>query len=236
MRFQKILKNFAIVVLIISIILLAVDIFKMLKINFNFMDMQSSNRISTTSTVDSVRYEPTNYVIANKEDALTEIKQITLGLKNDYINSNNKAKLFEIGNIHKIENLFYTYKSYAIVKYKLLNIIEDMPKLYNATKGYSNEQLTNYFNNNSAYIDKVYGITTATDFIELSKSLKFLDNSKIKYATVEVVTIDFDYDNDCLTFDMELEGNSIGWYSVRTDFYKSNDNQVKPYVSFIVNN
>jgi len=236
MRFQKILKNSAIVLLIVCAIVLAIDIFKVLKINFNFLGMQSSERISTSSSIDSVKYEPTEYVIANKEDALTEIKKIALGLKNDYINSNNKDKLFEIGNIHKIENFFYTYKSYAIVKYKLLNIIEDMPKLYSVTKGYSNDQLTNYFNSNSTYVDKVYGITDSTEFIDLAKSLSFLGSGKVNDATVKVETISFNYDNDYLTFSIELEGNNTSSYFVRAEYYKSNDNQVKPYVSFVSNN
>ena len=104
MQFQKIITRLAIILLIICGIILAVDLFKVLKINFSFMGMQSSERISSSSSVDSVRYEPTNYVIANKEEALEEIKKITLDLKNEYINSNKDENLFEIANINKIEN------------------------------------------------------------------------------------------------------------------------------------
>lgn len=237
MRLQKMLKNLAIIFLIACAIFLAIDIFKMLKINFDFMGMQSSERISSSSTNDAVRYEPTNYVITNKEDAIEEIKKITIALKDDY-KSSGKVNLFEIGNIHKLEDYFYEYKSYAVVKYKLLNIIEDLPKLYSATKGYSNSELQTYFNNNISNIEKLYGITDTNDFIAFAKKIRFLGNGKVKTAIVDTGTINLDYIGDVLVFNMKLKADNgnIEQFFVRADYYKSNDNQVKPYLRFKVKN
>lgn len=234
MRFQKIITRLAIILLIICGIILAVDLFKVLKINFSFMGMQSSERISSSSSADSVRYEPTNYVIANKEDVLEEIKKMIVDLRNEYQNSNKKEDLFEIANINKIENFFYEYSKYAVVKYKLLNIIEDLPKLYSATKNYTDTQLTTYFNSNSTHIESYYGITDSSEFIKLAKSLNFLGDGKIDVAIVSDTTIDFNYENDTLTFSMKMkaENGKSSNYFVRAKYYRSSDNQVAPYVSF----
>jgi len=234
MRFQKILRRLAIIFFIICVVFLAIDIIKNIKISIDFMAMQSSGRISSSSTNDKVRYEPTNYVIANKEDALEEIKKITLGLKNEYEKSNEKVNLFEIGNIHKLEDYFYEYKSYAVVKYKLLNIIDDLPKLYSKIKGYGDSQLETYFNENSNYIESYYGITSSSEFIDLAKSLSFLGNGKIKKVVVDTGSIELDYENDVLIFDTKLraDNGNVETYFVRADYNKSRDNQVKPYVSF----
>lgn len=235
MRALKILKTFAIIFLIICVIFIAIDIFKVLKININFMGMQSSNRIPSSSNVDEIRYEPTDYIIANKEDALEEIKKIVIELKSDYDEIEPKEELFEIGNIHKIENLFYNYESYAIVKYKLLNIIEDLPKLNNAIKGFSNSQLEVYYDENSAYIEKYYGITSSSEFVGFAKTLSFLGNGGIKRVALEVASINFDYDNNNLGFNIKLRAanDKIATYFIRCDYYKSSDNQVKPYVKII---
>lgn len=238
MQFQKILKKVAVLFLIICIVLIVIDLFKILKINFNFINMQSSERISSINNADAIKYEPTDYIITNKEDALEEIKKITMELKKQYINSNKKEDLFEIANINKIENFFYEYEKYAIVKYKLLNIIEDLPKLYKNTKGYSDNQLKSYFEQNSVHIESYYGIKNSSDFVNLAKSLDFLDNSGVKLAVVLDSTINFDYENDVLTFNMRISSNNDkrGVYLIKSEYYKTSDNQVTPYVSFKVNN
>lgn len=234
MKSQKILRNFAIIVMIVCIIILAIDLFKVLKINVDFLGMQSSSRISSSSNAAEVKYEPTDYMIANKDDALDEIKKITVDLKNEYVESNKKEEAFEIANIHKLSNFFYTYDKYAVVKYKLLNIIEDLPILYKATQGSTDAQLKSYFNNNIMHIENYYGITSSDEFINLANTLSFLGNGKIKNAIVLVESINFDYDNDILDFSIELvadNGQSTNYY-VKAHYYKTSDNQVTPYVSF----
>lgn len=235
MRAQKALKTVGIIFLIVCVIFIAIDIFKVLKININFIGMQSSDRISASSSIDEIRYEPTDYKIANKDEALDEIKQIVVALKEDYSKKEIKEDLFEIGNIHKIENLFYNYESYAVVKYKLLNIIEDLPKLNSTIKGFNNSQLKVYYNENKAYIEKYYGITDSNKFIEFAKSLSFLDNGDIKRVAIDVASINFDYDNNNLKFNIKLraDNDNIVTYSIRCDYYKSSDAQVKPYVKII---
>lgn len=236
MRFQKLMKNLIIIFLIACVIFLAVDVFKTVKIGMDFAGMQSSERVSSSSKADEVRFEPTNYIIANKDEALEEIKKITIELKNNHDNLNQNVGLFEIGNIHKIETLFYEYQSYAIVKYKLLNIIEDLPKLYRDTKGYTNEQLKNYYNNNVIDIETVYGIRNSDEFVKFAQTLSFLGNGKIKKTVVDTITIDFDYENDILKFNMKLKADNgnIQEYSVRADYYKFTEQQVKPYIKFYV--
>ena len=157
MRSQKIIKGLALILMIGVIIFLGIDIIKSLKISVDYMGMQSSERISLSSNVPEIRYEPTDYDITNKDDVLEQVKKITLDLKNEKTSKDVKG-LVEIGNIHKIEGFFYEYEQYAVVKYKLLNIIEDFPKLHKATKGFSNEQLKDYFNQNSVHIENYYGI------------------------------------------------------------------------------
>ena len=237
MRIQKILKNCAIIFFIICIVILAIDLFKVLKINFDFMGMQSAERISSSSKADEVRYEPTDYKIANKDEALEEIKNITLKLKENHVNSENVEELFEIANINKIEPFFYEYEKYAIVKYKLLNIIEDLPKLHKEINGFGNTGLKNYFNNNVAYIENYYGITSSDKFISFASSLDFLGDSKVEIAIVEDVTIEFDYDNDLLKFNMKIiadNGNSEV-FAVKSDYYKTSNNQINPYVTLMIN-
>lgn len=232
MRFQKILKNLAIILLIICAVILAIDVIKNLKININFMKMQSSDRISFSSNEPKVKYEPTAYLIANKEDVLEEIKNLTIELKTQYENSVNKEKLFEIGSIHKIKNLFYDYQKYAVVKYKLLNIIEDLPKLYKETAGYTDSQLEKYFDDNFMHIENYYGITESGKFIVFAKSLHFLSGDKIEAVTLRDSSISFDYDNDILDFYIiiKTESGRSAEYSINIDYYESSDNQVKPYL------
>lgn len=232
MRFQKILKRLAIFLLVGCIIILAIDVLKTVKINLDYKNMQSSTRISSSSNIANIKYEPTDYTILNKADALEEIKKITLDLKEEYMNSEQKEQLFEIGNIHKIERLFYNYESYMVAKYKILNIIDELPKLTEKIKGYSNSQLSTYFENNSSYIDKYYGITTSDTFINFAKSLSFLDGTGIKRSVIDVDSVSFDYDNDILSFKLMIKADNdkIESYSVNIDYYDFSDNQVKPYV------
>lgn len=233
MRAQIFLKRFAIVLMIICIFFFGIQTFKVLKIGFNFFGMQSTERISSSSSAHEVRYEPTGYTISNKEEVLEEIKKVTSGLKNKQ-SENQTEELFEIEEIYKIQNFFYEYKSYAVVKYKLLNIIEDLPMLYLATKGYTDAQLESYFSKNTAYIEKYYGIQYSSDFIKLVKTLDFLDDGKISGAAINVGTISFDQDNDIFKVDIILtaDNGQSSSYSIRSDYFKASDNQVLPYVKF----
>ena len=236
MRAQKILRTCAIIFLIIFIVILALDLFDVLKINFNFLGMQKSERMATSSNNDAVRYEPTDYMITNKEEALEEIKKIALELKANKTNAET-AGLFEIANIHKLETFFYEYEQYTVVKYKLLNIIDELPILYKNIKGYADTQLESYFSENSAYIEKYYGITSSEDFINLANSLSFLGNGKVKLAIVETITIDFNFDTDTLRFNIKLkaDNNESSTYVVKAQYFKTSDNQVTPYMSFVFN-
>lgn len=235
MRAQKILRRVAIFFLVVCIIFLAIDVIKTLKINFDYMQMQSSKRISLSSNEPEIRYEPTDYKISNKEDMLEQVKEVVRDLKAEQ-SSDDIEGLVEIGNINKIEVFFYNYEQYTIVKYKLLNIMEDLPKLYKATKGYTNDQLKNYFENNSVHIDSYYGITSSDEFVELAKSLSFLGNNEISFAAVRTASIDFSYDLDTLTFNFRLDaGDNTAIYRVKAQYYKASDNQVTPYLSFKVN-
>jgi len=232
MRAQRILKGFVIISMIVCIVFLAIDLFKTIKINFNYAQMQSTTRISTSSSAPQIRYEPTGYKITNKEDVLEQIKEITVELKNEQTVADTIG-LFEIGNIQKIEPFFYEYEQYITVKYKLLNIVEDLPRLHRTIKGYTNEQLINYFNENSSYIEKYYGITASNEFVNLAKSLSFLGKNDISFAAVRTASIEFDYDSDMLLFIFRVDaGENSEIYSVKVEYYKSTDNQVKPYVTF----
>ena len=232
MRAQRILKGFVIISMIVCIVFLAIDLFKTVKINFNYAQMQSTTRISTSSSTEQLRYEPTDYKITNKEDVLEQIKKITLELKDEQ-NIADTIGLFEIGNIQKIEPFFYEYEQYITVKYKLLNIVEYLPRLHRTIKGYTNEQLINYFNENSSYIEKCYGITASDEFVSLAKSLSSLGNNDISFAAVRTASIEFDYESDMLLFIFRVDaGENSEIYSVKVEYYKSNDNQVKPYVTF----
>ena len=97
MRTQKILKRLAMILLIVCVVFIVIDLFKVLKINIDFMRMQSSSRISSSSITPEVRYEPNNeYIITNKEDVLEEIKIMTLELKEEYMTSEVEKELFEM--------------------------------------------------------------------------------------------------------------------------------------------
>ena len=124
MRVSKLLRRLAIVLFIGCIVIFSIDLLKILKVNLDFLGMQSTDRISSSSENEKIRYEPTDYVIANKDEVLAEIKNITIDFKEEYINSNKKTNLFEIANIDKLQGFFYEYQKYAVVKYKLLNIIQ----------------------------------------------------------------------------------------------------------------
>lgn len=237
MRVSKLLRRLAIVLFIGCIVIFSIDLLKILKVNLDFLGMQSTDRISSSSENEKIRYEPTDYVIANKDEVLAEIKNITIDFKEEYINSNKKTNLFEIANIDKLQGFFYEYQKYAVVKYKLLNIIEDLPKLHSTTKNYTDSQLNDYLKNNSTHIEKCYGITSNDKFVELAKSLSFLGSGKTDMAIILDATVDYDYDDDTLEFYIQLvsENNKSQNYFVKADYYKSTDNQVTPYVSFSVN-
>lgn len=235
MRAQKILIRAAIIFFVMCIIFLGIDIFKTLKISIDFNKMQSTDRIASSSNAPEIKYEPTRYVILNKEEFLEDVKKITIELKSEYINSKEKKKMFEIANIHKIEGFFYTYELYTVVKYKLLNLVEEFPKLYSNIRNYNDNQLEEYFNTNASYIEKYYGITLDSEFVEFAKSLNFLENEKITNAIVDVETIDFDYENDTLKFKIKLKTNNDKniSYLIKAEYYRSSDNQVKPYIKVL---
>ena len=234
MRLQNKIKNVAAILFIVCAIILGISIIKTLKININFLKMQSPERISSSSKKEKINYEPTDYTIVNKDEVLEEVKKITLEFKNEHINSGSTEGLFEIANINKIEKYFYGYDKYAVVKYKLLNIVDNLPKLYKATKGKSNVELEKYFNNNTADIEYYYGITKYSDFEALVNSLGFLGGNNVKTALVQSLTIDFDYDNDVLGFQIGIISNSnmLKNYSVLVQYFLEDENQIAPYVCF----
>jgi hypothetical protein len=230
MRGRKLLINFGIIFLIICTIIISIDIFKRINASFSFVKMQSTTRISSSSDEERIKYEPTNYVITNKDEILEKIKDATSLLKNNILDSKETSSLFEIGNIHKIENLFYEYKSYAIVKYKLLNIIEALPKLTEITLNYTDEQLESYFIQNASNIENVYGITKSNEFIGFVKSIRELDS--IKSAIISASTISFNYNDDRLNFYIEFsDGRDSKFYFVDIFYYNSNTNQIRPYLT-----
>lgn len=234
MQVDKWIKRIAIIFMIVCAVILAIDVIKRIKISIDFMGMQSTSRISNSSDVSEIKYEPTDYEIANKDEVIDEIKNMVIELKAEHESSNKKIDADEIANIHKLENYFYEYKSYAITKYKLLNIAEELPKTYKATKGYSKEQLVSYFNEKKADIEYYYGITSSDKFAEFAKSLSFLGSGKVELMIVQTNSISFDYENDKLKFDVKVKGDNGNskMYTVRMQYYKTSDNQVTPYLEF----
>lgn len=233
MRTQKFIKIFVIACFIACGIFIAIDIIKSLKISADFMKMQESSRITSSSNEAAIRYEPTDYNIKNKGEMLDAVKNLTYDLKSNFVVSKD---LFEIANIHKIESYFYEYKKYLVVKYKLLNIIDDLPKIYSQTKGVTNAEIENYFNKNRDHIEKYYGITESSEFVELAKSLNFLGSDKVNLAIILTETIAFEPDSEVLTFYIKLKTNKDNKvYFVKVCYTKTSDLQVLPYLSFIVN-
>lgn len=237
MRYQKFLKGLVYFLIIVCSVVLIIDAIRLIKIEIHYINMNSTTRISASSTNEAVRYEPTEYKIKNKEQVLKNIEEFTAKLKND----NSKFatdQLFEIGGIYKVSYLFINYEQYMAAKYKLLNIIDELPKLYKVTIGYTSEKIAEYFDKNSSYIEQYYGITTKSDFENLVKSLSFLKNTNIKMAELADETVNYDTENNILTFSIILytENGDASIYSVKLNYFKTSEAQVVPYLSFTKDN
>jgi len=219
-----------IVLLVLSIIVFGRDLLELLGIGTRFLATTTESRVSNKSTLTSIKYSSTDNIVEHKNEIFIKLKDYnnTLIAKKGEVDE----EIFEIKNIHKIKDYYMDYKKYFIVKYKLFNMIEDIPKLRESTQNMTDLELSSYFSNNRDYIENIYGITDSNVFREFVKSLSFFNNSEVKSASVRISSIINDKETFTLMFKLVLFNNKdeMQEYHINSDYYKTTENQIAPYI------
>lgn len=219
-----------IVLLVLCIIIFGKDLLDLIKLNLSFLSTKTETQVVVKDSMKSIKYAANDNIVENNDEILKELKELNNTLiANDRDNDN----IFEIKNIHKIKDYYPEYKRYFIVKYKLFNMVEDIPNLYNKTKSLTDTQLENYFYNNANIIEQKYGIADKESFVNFANSLDFLNNKEITSVSIRISSIVCDAENYNVTFNLVLftGENDYREYKIKTDYYITTDNQTAPYVT-----
>jgi len=105
--------------------------------------------------------------------------------------TNNPDVLYEkpkdtVENFYKMENLFPSFNSYYVTKLKLSNTIyNELPNLYNNTFNLSNDELNTFFENNTEYLERNWGINSFSEFTNVIDSIQSKNGLKVKSCELE---------------------------------------------------
>ncbi|MBQ7668739.1 MAG: hypothetical protein IJS47_05380 [Clostridia bacterium] len=227
---DKVLYGMAIALVVLCAIFLGYDIWKVAKVEVGYLETTTNSRVSVSKSKKELKYKPTNNVVEHGDEIFEAVKEVAFSLNSTKKGSTNTL---EIKNIQKIQEYFLEYKKYLVVKYKLINIIEDIPNLYRATSGASNESKTQYFLNNKDKIEKIYGIKDKDTFVDFANTLGNFNNGRVVSASIRISSIVFDVDNHDLMFNFVLFSSKDKYieYAVTSSYYDFTDNQVAPFVA-----
>lgn len=178
MTVRKILFGVAVILTIIILFLgfgFVIDYLKDLAIVTKYsLDNEDGKKSSLVTFLDV----PENADIIN---AALSINNSFLNEKPFDTNYNDK----ELLNSSSIYDDFSSFKSYYFAKLKIETAVyERLNWLYSAILGMDEDKLLSYFNSNSDYIDKYWGITSFEEFRDFTNTILNLNGSSVKSCAV----------------------------------------------------
>ena len=226
----KVLRIVTIIVIIVCVLFLAYDLLKVAMVEARYAQTTVTGRVSVNKSMKELKYKPTDNVVEHADAIFNNVKAEASSLNNS---KKDDIKVLEIKNVHKLQDYYIEYKKYLIVKYKLINIVEDISRLSNATSGMNDVQLTQYFSTNKDSIEKIYGIADSNNFVKFAKTLDFFKNGKIESASVRNSSIVFDVESHTLRFSLAIfiDAKNYQEYQLTSKYYESSDNQISPLLT-----
>lgn len=218
------MRRLFIVVIIIFICIFVYFSATSLKGFVNDISMIMSYKYSSTSIPFGFKSTPENLELVNSY----------LAVNNSFINDLSKDIILDnnIENVYSLVDTFPEFKAYYSVKLKLEKaIFEGLPYLCKENVLDSNTKVTNFFNNNSNYLEKTFGISSPEQFSDFVSCLTLLKDKDFKYA--KVIEKSNDYAN-CSVFSVEV-GSSLEdsvCFDVIAYHFNDTKNQKAPVIVF----
>ena len=152
---------------------------KMLIDYLNDVQILMSDSYSDSSTSGSFAFKrtPENLELINSY----------LIVNNSFISDMSKEVITEknIKNIYSLISGFPSFKNYYSARLKLEKaIFEGLPYLIDNALTLSDDELEEFFADNSEYLDKTFGITTLEQLTNVILNLNYLQTKDIKYAEI----------------------------------------------------
>lgn len=202
---------------------------------FNFAiflkEMQPTEQ--TTRNISSVKYT-SNTQSSDTSKLLNSVINL-----NNYFLGEQPLQISEDNKFKKSYHLiayYPIYRKYYAMKTKVeIAIYENLPNLYRKTISMNDTEIRSYFNSNSPYIDKIWGITNSNDFITLVKNLRILKSSSIDSVSLYESSIYNDAKKNTVYFLISVvddKSNEL-LLNVTSNYTDFSDNQKSPYITFV---
>lgn len=187
----------------------------------------------TSKSFSALKYKAENAISKSDRKILDEV-MIAL---NEELVTNNKFNnsYSDIDGFYDLQPYFLEYKLYLATKYKVKDIMEELPAFLSEVSNFSESDIISYYNNNKKYLDEKFGIETVDElqnFIICLKQLKLSKSVKLHFYSS---TIYHNAKNRTISIFGDIEGENNTYTSVNFQFkpYYSTVNQASPYVKII---
>jgi len=231
---QKLIKIFCVVIMAIIIFLVVKDMILPLVNNIVLhLDKEYNNDV----TISNNEFNSLKYKSAAIEDIEErDILDMAVILINENLIKNNEfaSNYDDIDRFYELQPYFLEYKLYLSTKYKVKQILDELPSLINKTAGLSESGINSYYEQNSEYIDKVFGIENAEEFKVAINSLKPLKSQKKLKLTYNPDSIFHNTSQRTISIFSIIEGkDSMASVNFKFMPYYSTVNQSAPYVKIV---
>lgn len=220
------------VFIIVIVIFLCIFVYfggKMLVDYFNdvYIVMSDPNNNSSVSGTFSFKSTPENIELINSY----------LAVNNSFIDEMTKEVNNEktINNVYELMDFFPSFKMYYSFKLKLENaIFNELPDLYNKTVSLSDLELKTFFENNTVYLDKYFGITTLEQLTNIVDNLSTIKSGNFKFGEVIASSIFYNPYGECTVFLLDVTNDNGDFISFSINSYLGYDteNQKAPVLVF----
>lgn len=181
---NKIVKLLCAVIAVIIIFLFVKE--SLLPIAQNMVSKFNEN-INSDTSVSTRQYDKLKYKteIQFTDKSKEVLNKVFIAINDELLENNTfDTKYEDIGGFYELQPYFLEYKLYLATKYKVQNIMSELPNILDKTANLSDDELNIYYENNKENLEKTFGIENVEEFTILVKGLKSLkDSDELKLVT-----------------------------------------------------
>lgn len=165
--------------------------------------------------------------ISKMNSDTTNIKNIREETYTGSVEYNNKIYP---ANHYEFEKLYNNEENYKTLYGNLYDFVYYIPKIYNRTKDFTDEELEEFFDQNKESIIARYHITTKNEFLTfISQCKKVASDSNNSYKTVRLLIETFKKNDNYIAceFEIEYHNNIVLKYRLNLSESKTNSLQIR---------
>lgn len=191
----------------------------------------------TTDTINSTSFSSSGSFRFKSTPERTDLLQQMVYINTEFIkNSPNKIKEPKyLKKFYKLEKFFPNFKNYYAAKLKVQNAIyTELPLLYSSTASLSELELRTYFDSNTSYLEKKWGINDFTEFTNIVSTIKQTNGNKVISCELEDSYF-YIPEQNILSYRiiLTLENKTNIYLAVNVHIYDFSDHQSVPLVRFL---